>query len=55
MVISEKCEVKTITEKYGFETTGVFAKEAINKGEIINICDTDTCDYSGEINNWKTR
>jgi hypothetical protein len=51
MVISEKCEVKIITEKYA----GVFAKESIKKGEIVNVCDTDTCDYSGEIKNWKTR
>ena len=45
MVFQKKVELKDATAKYGFATKGMFAAEAIRKGEPIFQCNTDLCDY----------
>jgi hypothetical protein len=45
MVFFKKCEKRDAREKYGFSHQGIFALEAIKKGESIWTCEPETCDY----------
>lgn len=41
----KKCEFRDATEFYGFAHQGLFACEFIRRGEYVNSCDTEGCDY----------
>ena len=45
MVYFKKFLRRDVTEKYGFDSIGVFNTEFIKKSEIIWTCDLDSCEY----------
>jgi SET domain-containing protein len=45
MPFFKQVEKKDAQEKYGFSHQGIFAKEAIKRGEAIFTCDLSICDY----------